>query len=396
MYDLLLRGGRIIDPASALDSICDLAVSEGSIAAISPDIPPDQALRVIDVTDRIVAPGIIDLHAHVLHGVNRNALDPDICGVYSGVTTIVDAGSAGSATFAAFPEHILRKAKTDVIPFLHIGQTGLATNPEVLSWDSIDAAETRQVISEYQELIAGIKVRMVSPAIETIGLDMLKLARDIARESGKKLMVHIGDTFNRGDRNLIRAVLPVLEPGDIVTHMFTGNPGGVLDENGLLFPEVWDAASRGIIFDAAHGKRNFSFDVARKVFDQGMYPDCISTDLTTTGRLAIVFSMTDIMTRFLGLGFSVPDVIAMCTSNSARAVGAGDRLGQLAIGRQADISVLEIREGDWSVTDSTGATLRTSMAFVPFVTIKHGLVYTPDWGPRPWGWEPTTYAPDSD
>src|SRR5262249_27873318 len=140
-------------------------------------------------------------------------------------------------------------------------------------------------------------------------------------------------------------------------------------------------------------RMNFSFDVGRRCIDQGLLPQCISTDLTVPGRLNTVHSMTEIMTRFLGLGFTLAQVVTMSTSNPAQAIGAGDRLGSLAVGRQADISVLEIREGDWLVYDVLGASMRVTRAFVPFTTVKRGKVFAPDWGPRPWGWEPDRVLP---
>ena len=234
---------------------------------------------------------------------------------------------------------------------------------------------------------------MVSPALEIMGMEMPKLARRAARESGTKLMVHIGDTEKRYDPTVIRKLLPLLERGDILTHYFTANPGGVLDGNGKLVPEAREAADRGVWFDTAHGRMNFSFDVGRRIIEQGLLPHCISTDLTVPGRLMTVHSMTEMMTRFLGLGFTLPQVVTMSTSNPAKAIGAENRLGSLQVGRQADISVLELRDGDWQVFDVLGAGLRVSRAVVPSLTVKRGRVFTPDWGPRPWGWEPDRVLP---
>jgi dihydroorotase len=219
-------------------------------------------------------------------------------------------------------------------------------------------------------------------------MEMPRLAKRAARESGIKLMVHIGDTEKRYDPGVIRALLPLLEAGDILTHYFTANPGGVLDANGKLVPEAREAADRGVWLDTAHGRMNFSFDVGRRCIDQGLLPHCISTDLTVPGRIHTVHSMTEIMTRFLGLGFTLEQVVTMCTANPAKAIGMEHRLGSLAVGRQADISVLDIHEGDWVVYDVLGASLQVDRAFVPVLTVKRGQVFEPDWGPRPWGWEP--------
>jgi dihydroorotase len=388
MYDLVFKGGRVLDPSSKLDGKQDVAVEAGKIARVAPDIASKDAKQTIDVSGRVVTPGLIDLHAHVYEAVNRTGVHPDLAGVLAGVTTVVDAGSAGAATFGAFPRYVIPNSHTEVIPFLHICRTGLATNPDIVAESSIDLDETLQVMSEHKGLIRGIKARMVSPALEIMGMRMPELAKRAARESGTKLMVHIGDTAKRYDPNVIRTLLPMLDGGDILTHYFTANPGGVLDANGKLVPEAREAANRGVWLDTAHGRMNFSFDVGRRCIDQGLLPHCISTDLTVPGRANTVHSMVEIMTRFLGLGFSLPDVVTMSTANPARALGEEGRLGSLAVGRQADISVLEIRDGEWTVNDVVGAVMRVTRAVVPFLTVKRGEVFTPEWGPRPWGWEP--------
>jgi dihydroorotase len=388
MYDLLLKGGTVVDPSTGLKGVQDIAIDRGTIARIESRVAPEETRRVIEVPGTIITPGLIDLHAHVFEGFTRMGVHPDQAGVYAGVTTIVDAGSAGCATFGGFPEYIIPECHTEIIPFLHICQTGLSTIPDIIAEGSIDLDATLRVAARYKGLIHGIKARMVSPALEILGMEMPRLARRAARESGIKLMVHIGDTEKRYDPTVIRQLLPMLESGDILTHYFTANPGGVLDGNGRLVPEAWEAARTGVWFDTAHGRANFSFDVGRRIIDQGLLPHCISTDLTIPGRLRTVHSMTEMMTRFLGLGFTLEQVVTMCTANPAKAIGAEARLGSLAVGRQADISVLRIVEGDWTVYDVLGASLAVRQAVVPVVTVKRGEVFRPEWGPRPWGWEP--------
>jgi dihydroorotase len=387
MYDLVLKGGRVVDPSGGLDGVLDVAVEKGTIARVAAGIAPTDAARVIDVAGKIVTPGLIDLHAHVFEGVNRTGVNPDLAGVLSGVTTIVDAGSAGAATFGGW-RHILPHCHTEIVPFLHICQTGLATLPDIIAESSVNLTDTVRVATEHKGLIHGIKARMVSPALEIMGMEMPRLAKRAAREAGIKLMVHIGDTEKRYDPKVIHPLLSLLEPGDILTHYFTPNPGGVLDGNGKLVPEAREANDRGVWFDTAHGRMNFSFDVGRRIMDQGLMPHCISTDLTVPGRLNTVHSMTEIMTRFLGLGFTLPQVVTMSTENPAKAIGAQDRLGSLAVGRQADISVLDLKDGDWVVYDILGTGLRVDKAFAPHLTVKKGRVFTADFGPRSWGWWP--------
>src|SRR5262245_54790199 len=241
MYDLLLKGGTVVDPSAKLDGPADIAVENGRIARIAPAIASDEAARTVEVGGKIVTAGLIDLHAHVFEGFNRTGVHPDLAGVYSGVTTIVDAGSAGAATFAGFPRHVIPACHTEIIPFLHICQTGLTTNPDIIAESSIDLDDTLRVADQYQGLICGIKARMVTPALDILGMEMPKLAKRAARESGIKLMVHIGDTAKRYDPNVIRSLLPLLDRGDILTHYFTANPGGGLDGNGELAPGAPEA-----------------------------------------------------------------------------------------------------------------------------------------------------------
>ena len=388
MYDLLLKDGTVVDPSTGLQGVQDVAVQDGKIAHIATDISEEDATRIMDVSGKIVTPGLIDVHTHVMDSFTPHGIDPDLAGVYSGVTTLVDAGTSGCATFSGFPRYIIPSCHTEIIPFMHICQTGLATIPDIVAESSIDLEGTLRVADQYKGLIRGIKARMVSPALEIFGMEMPKLAKRAAKESGIKLMVHIGDTEKKYDPNVIRELLPIMEEGDILTHFFTANPGGVLDANGRLVPEAKEAVDRGVWLDTAHGQMNFSFDVGRRIIDQGLLPHCISTDLTIRGRLRTVHSMAEMMTRFLGLGFTLEQVVTMCTANPAKAIGEEKRLGSLAVGRQADISVFQINEGDWVVYDVLGDSLRVEKAVVPSLTVKRGKVFEPDWGPRPWGWEP--------
>ena len=388
MYDLLLKGGTTVDPSQKLHGVHDVAVTDGKIAEISASIEREEATKVINLAGKIVTPGIIDLHVHVYDGFTWNSVNPDLVGVRAGVTTLVDAGSAGCATFAGFPRYVIPDNHTEILAFLHICQTGLSTFPDITSESSIDLEATLKVASSHKGLIKGIKARMVSPALEILGMEMVRIAKRAAKDSGTRLMVHIGDTEKRCDPNVIRELLPIMEEGDIVTHFFNDLPGGVLDSNGKLVPEAREAADRGVWLDTAHGMCCFSLDVGRRILDQGLLPHCISSDISSPGRLRIVHSMAEMMTRFLGMGFSLDQVITMSTTNPAKAIGEENRLGSLVVGRQADISVLQINDGDWVVHDSFGDSLRVDKAVVPALTVKAGQVFEPEWGPHPWGWEP--------
>ena len=388
MTDILLSGGRVIDPSQGIDAVMDVAVRDSVIFQISPDIEPTPDSLVIDMSGKLVVPGLIDLHTHVYHGVNQTGVDPDLAGIRAGVTTVVDAGSAGCYTFGGFPEHVVPAAKTRIVCMLHISRAGLSFQPEISSRSDIEVDETIRVIEANRPLIQGVKIRAVGPAVPIMGVEMVNLAKRAANESGVRLMVHIGDRSISEGPTITRELLLLLEPGDIVTHLFSGNAGRILDNDGKVVPEIMDAQERGVFLDTAHGRQNFSFDVARSALEQGVVPRSISTDLTIPGRLNTVHSMVEMLSRFLALGFGLRDVIRMATAAPASALDMGDRLGSLAVGREADISVLEEHTGRWLFHDTEGGTLIGDKALTPALTIRAGEVFAPEWGPRPWGWLP--------
>lgn len=391
MTDLLLKGGRVLDPSQGIDAQMDVAVANGAISQVAPDIVPGPETRVIDVGGKLVTPGLIDLHTHVYHGVNQTGIDPDLAGVYAGVTTVVDAGSAGCYSFGGFPEHVVPNAKTRIVCMLHISRTGLNYQPELSRREDIDLEETVRVILANKPLIQGVKIRAIGPAVPVMGVEIVKLAKQAASEAGVRLMVHIGDrSINDEGKTITHELLPLLESGDIITHLFSGNAGRILGDDGKVLPEIMDAQQRGVFLDTAHGRQNFSFDVARSALEQGVEPRSISTDLTIPGRLNTVHSMVEMMSRFLALGFSLEDVIRMSTVNPASALDMEDTLGSLAVGREADISVLEEATGNWLFHDTEGATITGDKALAPVLTVRSGEVFTAEWGPRPWGWLPDT------
>ena len=390
MTDLLLKGGRVLDPSQGIDARMDLAVQDGAISGVAPTISPGPDTRVIDVSGKLVVPGLVDLHTHVYHGVNQTAVDPDLAGVYAGVTTVVDAGSAGCYTFGGFPRHIVPNARTRIVCMLHISRAGLNFQPEIADRDDIDLEETVRVIEANKPLIQGVKVRAVGPAVPVLGVEMIRLAKQAAVDGGVRLMVHIGDRGISDGPTITRGLLPLLDSGDIITHLFSGNAGRILDDDGKVIPEIMEAQERGVFLDTAHGRQNFSFDVAKSALDQGVAPRSISTDLTIPGRLNTVHSMVEMLSRFMALGFTLEDVIRMATANPASALDMEGSLGSLAVGREADISVLQEHTGSWLFHDTEGGTIRGEKALTPVLTVKAGEVFTAEWGPRPWGWLPDT------
>jgi dihydroorotase len=396
MADLLIQGGQVLDPGQGLKGQFDIAVSQGKISQIAPHIDPREADRVVDVSGKVVAPGLIDLHAHVYAGVrtvgvNENCLVPDLAGVQSGVTTLLDPGSGGCYNFSGFTRFLVPAARTRVFALVNIARNGLFGMPEITQREDIDLEGTIKCVEQNKPTVLGVKLRMAGPVLDIFGIEAAKLAKRAARETGTRLMVHIGDSREEkphANRLTQQLLAEVMEPGDIVTHLCTHHMGGVMRQDGTVIPELRDAMKAGVVLDPAHGRHNFKFDVARRQLDQGVIPDTISTDIGLTNWKATVHSMTETMSKFLAVGLSLEDVILRTTANPAKALGMADTLGALAVGREADVSVLDVVEGDWEFNDSSGARFQGARAIVPVVTIRAGEVIAPDWGPHPWGWLP--------
>jgi dihydroorotase len=396
MADLLIQGGEVLDPGQGLRGRFDIAVSQGKITHMAPHIDPREADRVVDVSGKVVAPGLIDLHAHVYAGVrtvgvNENCLMPDLAGVQSGVTTLVDPGSGGCYNFAGFPRFLVPTSRTRLFALVNIARNGLFGMPEITQRDDIDLEGTIRCVEQHKPIVLGVKLRMAGPVLDVFGIEAAKLAKRAARETGTRLMVHIGDSRQerpQANRLTQQLLAEVLEPGDIVTHLCTHHAGGVMRADGTVIAELRDAIQAGVVLDPAHGRFNFKFDIARRQLDQGVTPDTISTDIGLTNWKTTVHSMTETMSKFLAVGLSLEDVILRTTANPAKALGMTETLGAIAVGREADVSVLDVVNGDWQFTDSSGAHFKGTQAIVPVVTIRAGEVIAPDWGPHAWGWLP--------
>lgn len=388
MVDLLIAGGRVIDPASGFDGVADVAISGGKIERIGADPGAVQARRTVDAAGLLVVPGLIDIHAHVYRHVGLS-LDPDLAGVLSGVTTIVDAGTAGPATWEPFQQYVIPQARTRVLAFLHITRNGQTVLPELRTEDDIDLDATIRTAAAHPDVIKGIKLRACGPGVRIIGSRMVELNRRAARESGGMQMIHIGDPDARpGDPTITKEVVSLLDGGDILAHIYTGQPGSLLDEQGKAMPEVFEARERGVVMEPSLGRINFSFDAARRLLDQGLLPDVIGTDLTTPGRGMLVYSLTEVMSLFMALGFSLGDVVRMTTSAPAQVLGLSDTIGTLASGREADVTLLREEQGNWSFRDRYAVEVRGERALAPVLTVRAGELIAPDWGPHPWGWLP--------
>lgn len=352
MYDILIRQGRVLDPAQGLDAICDVALEHGRVARVASTISAP-ATVILDARGLLVTPGLIDLHVHVHWGVSHYGIDADLGGLALGATTAVDAGSAGGYAFPSLRRYTLERARTRLLAFLNISYLGMIG-------DEVGELEDARFINRdlalrvgQDPLVLGIKARMdrVGPLVAT---EPLERALEVAGELGKPVMIHIGSALRM--HTPLGEVLRRLRPGDIVTHSYHGHPGGLLDATGQVEPEARLARARGVLFDVGHGAGSFAFEVARAALAQGFAPDTISSDLHTYSLGGPAFDLPTTMTKYLHLGMSLPEVVARTTAAPARLVGLAGRLGTLAEGAEGDVTLLRIEPGAWPLTDCVGHT----------------------------------------
>lgn len=355
----------MIDPSQNLNGRHDITIADGRIAAI---LTPEEgkavereAHEILDAAECYVVPGLIDLHAHVFAKRTPLGVRADRVGVEQGVTTVVDAGSAGAWTFAQFQKEAVEPAETRVLAFLNIAGDGLCAGLSELSDISRLAPQETVTLIRQQPLIRGIKVRMSGSVVKQNGIAPLAIARQAAREAGCPLMVHIGNA-----PPALPEVLQLLDEGDVVTHAFHGKKGGILDESGQLIPAAEAALARGVLFDVGHGNSSFSFRTMHQAKALGIAPHTISTDIYRYNVDGPVFSLTHTMTKFLALGFSLYDIVAACTIAPASILGRPD-LGTLRVGACADVTVLQVRSIPTTLTDAEQETIRSDSR----LTVQH-------------------------
>ena len=374
MYDLLIKNGRVIDPSQNLDGTLDIAITGDKIAAVAEDIPRQQGQKVIDARDNIVTPGIIDLHCHVAGSLLTMSIDPDTAGVSQGVTTVVDGGSTGEAIFDGFPRYVIPSSRTGVFCFLHLGSQGLSVMPELRDWDEINLEATAAAINTHRELIKGVKLRLVGNTVARDGLKVAEMAKKVASQFALPIMIHIGDLKKQVPPTLTQEVLPLLESGDILSHVYTAKSGSALRSDGKVLPELREAMERGVVLDTALGKNNFNFEVARRCMEQGILPTTLSTDVGASNLKHPVYGMTVTMTKFLALGLGLNQIVEMSTINPARAIREESRIGSLRPGMDADVSILQLQTGRWKLEDSEQETVEVDRLIVPIMAIKAGQV----------------------
>jgi dihydroorotase len=376
-----------------MDETMDVAVDGGKIALMARAIPTSEAREVLNVSGKIVAPGLVDVHTHIYHP-GRNWNHPDVAGVRSGVTTIADAGGPGSADFEDFCEYVLPKAQTSVYSFLSVFRDRSLGAPP--SEEQMDVDGVVEIARNNPDLVKGVKVIVAPRTVQNLGLKHVEASKRAAREGGVRLMMHIGDIGPKSQTptpsEVTAEALAMLDAGDLVTHVFTPLTGAALDEEGQLLSALMDAQDRGVYIDTSYGDFNFGWDRADTVLAQGLRPDTIATDIEIHAgdgmRKLSERGLLEYASYFLAMGFSVSDVVRMTTATPAAYLGIQDRAGSLEEGRTADISVLDVIEGRWLLADATGKSRVGTEALVPVVTIKAGKVVDPGDPPHSWGWTP--------
>jgi dihydroorotase len=393
-YDLLLKGGHLIDPKNGISARRDVAIAGGKIAAVAENIPAERARKVVDVGSLYVVPGLVDIHVHVFAGegpayTGENSVFPDDHTFRSGVTTVVDAGSSGWRSFPDFKRRTINRSRTRVLSLLNIVGKGMGGAVEQDTSD-MDPKKTAEVALANKEYVVGIKTAHYA------GPDWT--AVDRAVEAGKianmPVMVDFGNF--RPERPYQELVLKHLRPGDISTHMYLGAVP-MLDDGGRVLPYLFEARKRGVIFDVGHGGGSFLFRQAVPAIRQGFVPDSISTDLHIGSMNAGMKDMLNVMSKFLNMGLSLDDVIRMSSWNPARQIKR-EELGHLSVGAIADVAVLSLASGDFGFVDVHGARLRGSKKLVAELTLKDGRVVWDLNGITREDWDklPKNYGPQGD
>ncbi len=368
-YDILLKGGTVLDPAQGLNAIRDVAIAAGVIAAVDNDIPKTAAKETISAKNRYVTPGLIDIHTHVYYGVTTWGIKADNVCPTSGTTTVVDAGSASWATFPGFREFIAEPAQTNILNYIHISGIGLVYGPvgEMYDLAYADPDRVADTLKTNRDITVGVKVRQGKSQVGDNGVEPLKLAIRAAEQAGTPVMCHIGAGVPLPD------VLELMRPGDVITHCFQGNGDNIIDDKGRIIPEVWNAQRNGVIFDVGHGAGSFHYEVAQRAMEQGFISDVISTDLHTGNIDGPVYDLPTTLSKLMHLGLSLEEVIEKATANAAKAIKRENQLGNLRIGTTADVAVLELHEGEFEYFDAHDIKFIGSQKINAAFTIREGV-----------------------
>ena len=382
-FDLLIRGGELLDPSQRLRGVRDIGIRNGVIELVAERIPPERALQVIDASGRLVTPGLVDLHAHTFPYGSAIGIPADELVPFQGTTTAVSAGDAGANNLAAFRRFVIGSTRTRLYAFVHIANIGLTgfPIPELYNIDFAQPDIAARALAENADFVLGVKVRMSENVIAKHGIEPLARAVKACELSGvtnAKVMCHIGGVETP---ELMSRILDMLRPRDILTHCYSGAPNLTgkftnIVQDGKLLPAALEAKKRGVHFDIGHGGGSFDYTVAEAAIAQGAGPDTISSDMHVfSGNTPGMPFLTWVMSKFLNMGFSLEQVVAMATINSARAIDRLPKLGTLAVGAPGDVTMLEVVEGPVEFVD-TRNNKRPGKVFIrPVQTVRGGIAF---------------------
>jgi dihydroorotase len=360
-YDLVIKGGRVIDPARKLNAIRDVAISNGRIAAVATKIAAT-ATETIDASGKLVTPGLIDIHTHA----TRTKDGPQLC-LADGVTGLIDAGSQG-ADHIDDAIAVAKSAPQQCRVLINIGRAGILAEGDTMDLARADVGLARAAIARNRDMIAGVKARLSRDVAGPNDYEVLKRAQEVASSFHLPVMIHMGQTVSP-----LPKLIALLKPGDIVTHMFAPPPNSIIDDAGHILPEVMAARRRGVRFDLGNGRTgHLRWDIADQVLKAGFLPDTFSTDWTPEGRTAQVIDFPNVMSKFLMLGMSLDQVIACATVNASRDFPVFRDRGTLKVGAPADVAVLELREGTFEFVDNFQNKRNGSQRLFPSTTVLAG------------------------
>jgi len=368
-FDLVITGGEVLDPGSNLRGRMDVGIARGVIAAVDRSLPAAGAGARLDGTGQIVTPGLFDLHTHVYWGATYWGVEPDPIAARTGVTSWLDAGTAGGYSFPGFRRYVIEASQARVFALLNLSAIGLiAPTYELANLDYCDLDLARQIVDANRDVILGIKARMDANTTRGVGLEPLRLARKLADQVELPLMVHIAKAPPALDD-----IFTLLRPGDILTHCCTGQANRILEPGGRLKDFVRRAWDGGLILDVGHGTGSFSYEVAEQMLAAGLAPDVISTDVHQLSLQGPMFDLPTTLSKFLNLGMSLPDAIERATARPARAVRRPD-LASLKPGAPADVALFRLESGSYTFHDVFMAARPGTVRLVNTATIRAGAI----------------------
>jgi dihydroorotase len=381
-FDLVIKGGDVLDPSQSLKGKHDVGIRWGTIEAVEADIPAERALKTVDASGKLVLPGLVDLHCHVYPYGSAIGIPADELVQFQGTTTVVSAGDAGVNNLAALRRFIVAQSRARIYAFVHIANNGLSAAPvaELYNIDNAQVDACAMALAENPDFLIGVKVRMSENVIFKHGLEPLKRGIQACEKCGwpARMMVHIGGVETK---ELMTDILDLLRPGDVLTHCYTGYPnmsgvGTNIVQDGKLLPAALAAKQRGVIFDVAHGGGSFDFTVAEVAIPAGCTPDTISSDIHVfSGNSPSVPFLPNVMSKFLALGFSLEQVVSMATSAPAKIINRAPKIGTLQVGAPGDVAIMDLVEGPVTFLDTRNNKREGKLLLKPVQTVINGVPF---------------------